>query len=159
MVYLEQFAVPDLTREDDYMYKCGNGCGKTTLLNVITQKLGLSRSGRFNRTPHFEDYLRMGSYRLEGEDRGFPVRLSAESCFISGDDVFAQIMRRREVNEDIEARRARASGRCSEARRSMRLNTYEQGGVEPFSGTHGSAPQFLFKQDIVNSICHVLLLA
>lgn len=34
----------------------GNGSGKTTALNVIGEKLGLTRDTLFNRTNFFEDY-------------------------------------------------------------------------------------------------------
>lgn len=162
MVYLEQFAVPNARQEEGYLSRCegsvrecypfgvfeappppmefgevtifygGNGCGKTTLLNVITQKLGLGRSGLFNRTPHFEKYLEMCSCRLAGERSGYPVRIPTESAFISSDDVFEQIMQRRKVNEDLESRRARTAGRCLDARRPMKLNTYQQGGFDSF---------------------------
>lgn len=37
----------------------GNGCGKTTALNVIAEKLGLARRSAFNRSPFFETYTDM----------------------------------------------------------------------------------------------------
>ena len=162
MIYLEQFAVPSLTAEENYLkfatgtlreyypfgvfeepppplefkevtiFYGGNGCGKTTLLNVITQKLRLARSWLFNRTPHFGAYLDQCYYRLAGEDAGHALNIPTESSFISSDDVFVQIMRRREGNADLETRHDLASAQYRRARRNMKLNTYEQDGVEPF---------------------------
>ena len=37
----------------------GNGCGKTTALNVMAEALGLARDAAFNRTAFFPDYLRL----------------------------------------------------------------------------------------------------
>ena len=34
-----------------------NGSGKSTVLNVISEKLGLDRSSPFNSTPFMQDYL------------------------------------------------------------------------------------------------------
>ena len=42
----------------------GNGSGKSTVLNIIAQKLSLARTSPFNRTPFFEDYLELP--RLHG---------------------------------------------------------------------------------------------
>ena len=43
----------------------GNGSGKTTVLNVIAEKLKLHRDTRYNRTNFFEDYTDMCSCELE----------------------------------------------------------------------------------------------
>ena len=37
----------------------GNGCGKTTALNVIAEKLGLRREAPYNRSNFFGDYVRL----------------------------------------------------------------------------------------------------
>ncbi len=39
----------------------GNGTGKSTVLNVIAEKLGLQRDSRFNRSSFYEDYLALCS--------------------------------------------------------------------------------------------------
>lgn len=42
----------------------GNGCGKTTALNVIAEKLGLKRDSLYNRSNFFEDYTGMCDYEV-----------------------------------------------------------------------------------------------
>jgi len=77
----------------------GNGSGKSTLLNVIAEKLRLARKAPFNRTPFFEDYLALCSYRLHGE------ALPAASRIITSDDVFDYLLTLRSVNEGIDRKR------------------------------------------------------
>ena len=44
---------------------CGsNGSGKSTVLNLIAQKLRLNRPAPFNNTPYFVDYLNRCRYEL-----------------------------------------------------------------------------------------------
>ena len=43
----------------------GNGSGKTTVLNIIAEKLGLERDALYNRSNFFHDYTRMCDYELE----------------------------------------------------------------------------------------------
>ena len=45
----------------------GNGSGKTTVLNVIAEKLGLERDTLYNRSNFFEDYTRMCEFELENK--------------------------------------------------------------------------------------------
>lgn len=42
----------------------GNGCGKTTALNVIGEALKLKRDTLYNRTNFFDNYTDMCDYRL-----------------------------------------------------------------------------------------------
>ncbi len=44
----------------------GNGCGKSTALNVIAQKLGLKRGALYNRSDFFEDYVDMCTVQAAG---------------------------------------------------------------------------------------------
>lgn len=79
----------------------GNGSGKSTALNVIGQKLKLSRSTRYNRSCFFEDYLSFcqfetGSKRAESE------------VMITSDDVFNYMLDMRALNEGIDHRREEA---------------------------------------------------
>lgn len=43
----------------------GNGCGKTTALNIIAEKLSLKRDTLYNRSNFFEDYTRLCSYKIK----------------------------------------------------------------------------------------------
>ena len=42
----------------------GNGSGKSTVLNVIAEKLGLERDTLYNRSSFFEDYTDMCDYKV-----------------------------------------------------------------------------------------------
>lgn len=76
----------------------GNGSGKTTVLNVIAEKLKLDRDTRYNRTNFFEDYTRMCCYELE-------QAVTAHSRIITSDDVFDFIMNLRNINDGIDKKR------------------------------------------------------
>ena len=76
----------------------GNGCGKTTVLNVIAEKLGLKRESAYNRSNFFEDYLKR--CRLETEQR-----IPSGSRIITSDDVFDYMLDLRALNEGIDRKR------------------------------------------------------
>jgi predicted ATPase len=101
----------------------GNGSGKTTVLNVIAEKLGLTRDTLYNRSNFFEDYTRLCSYELEG-------RLPEHSRIITSDDVFDFMLNLRSLNEGIDRRREELFEDYLEAKHSkfqMRsLDDYEQ---------------------------------
>ncbi|NLG04318.1 MAG: ATP-binding cassette domain-containing protein, partial [Clostridia bacterium] len=76
----------------------GNGSGKTTALNIIGEKLNLSRDTLYNRSNFFEDYTQMCSYELAEE-------IPEESRIITSDDVFDFMLNLRCMNEGIDQRR------------------------------------------------------
>ena len=76
----------------------GNGSGKTTALNVIAEKLGLTRDTLYNRSNFFEDYVKMCSYELE-------QKIPLYSRIITSDDVFDFMLNLRSLNEGINRRR------------------------------------------------------
>lgn len=76
----------------------GNGSGKTTAINVMAEKLGLSRDTRYNRSPFFEDYVRLCQEELRQ-----PV--PENSRIITSDDVFDYMLNLRALNEGIDLRR------------------------------------------------------
>lgn len=76
----------------------GNGSGKTTVLNVIAEKLSLNRDTRYNRTNFYNDYTKMCSYKLN-----HPV--TADSRIITSDDVFDFILNLRSLNDGINEKR------------------------------------------------------
>jgi len=97
----------------------GNGCGKTTALNVIAEKLKLHRENLFNSGRFFEDYLNMCSYTLKDDEdfetsdafarrrTGHEVRVPVPlgSMIITSDDVFAHSMKQRDYNEKLRLQR------------------------------------------------------
>ena len=76
----------------------GNGCGKTTAINVIGEKLCLTRDTLYNRSNFFEDYVRLCQYELRG-------RLPENSRIITSDDVFNYMLDLRHINQGIDSRR------------------------------------------------------
>lgn len=76
----------------------GNGSGKTTALNVIAEKLKLSRASLYNRSSFYADYLNLCSY---GKEHAIP----ADSAVITSDDVFSHMLDIRAVNDGVDARR------------------------------------------------------
>jgi predicted ATPase len=76
----------------------GNGCGKTTALNVIAEKLNLPRDTIYNKSNFFPDYVRMCSYEMS-------AKLPAGSRIITSDDVFEYILNIRNLNEGIDQKR------------------------------------------------------
>ncbi len=76
----------------------GNGSGKTTALNVIGEKLGVTRDSLYNRANFFEDYTKMCTFELEH-------RIPAESRIITSDDVFDFMLNLRTINDGINQKR------------------------------------------------------
>ena len=75
-----------------------NGCGKTTALNVIAEKLKLERQSLYNRSSFFERYLQDCSLECSR-------KIPKGSCVITSDDVFEFMLDIRHLNEGIDRRR------------------------------------------------------
>ncbi len=76
----------------------GNGSGKTTALNVIAEKLCLTREALYNRSNFFKDYTDLCSYEVEES-------ITRDSRIITSDDVFDFMLNIRSLNEGIHQRR------------------------------------------------------
>lgn len=76
----------------------GNGCGKSTALNVIADKLGAERDSVYNRSSFFEEYLA----RCSG---GKSLEKPEEIRIITSDDVFDYMLDIRNFNEGIDRKR------------------------------------------------------
>lgn len=76
----------------------GNGCGKTTALNVIAEKLGIKRESPYNRSNFFPDYVKCCSCETVG-------RMPEDSRIITSDDVFNFMLDLRALNEGIDQKR------------------------------------------------------
>lgn len=91
--------LPDELEFSDITIICGNnGSGKSTILNVIAEKLNLSRSSPFNRSDFFSDYVELCDYILEKS-------LSLNSSVITSDDVFERVLDIRRINDGIDNKR------------------------------------------------------
>lgn len=76
----------------------GNGCGKTTALNVIAEKLALKREAPYNRSNFFPDYVKRCACETEG-------RMPEDSRIVTSDDVFHFMLDLRALNEGIDRKR------------------------------------------------------
>ena len=76
----------------------GNGSGKSTALNVMAEKLRLTRSSAYNRSRFFETYVDDCKASLE-------EAVPRESRIITSDDVFDMMLDIRALNEGIDRKR------------------------------------------------------
>ena len=90
----------------------GNGSGKTTILNLMGEKLGLRRGTVFNRSSFFGDYLEL--CRAETAPAFRDAR--AHSRVITSDDVFDYLLDLRYMNENIDHRRRELLEEYADAR-------------------------------------------
>ncbi len=76
----------------------GNGSGKTTVLNIIAEKLRLQRDTLYNRSSFFEAYTERCDYELLQP-------IPENSAIITSDDVFDYMMNVRCINQGIDHKR------------------------------------------------------
>ena len=93
--------VPTLELEPITILCGGNGSGKTTILNLMGEKLSLDRGTVFNRSSFFGEYLD----RCEAETAPAFRKARKNSRVITSDDVFDYLLDLRYLNENIDHRR------------------------------------------------------
>ena len=76
----------------------GNGSGKTTALNIIAEKTGITRTALYNKTPFFKPYLQFCEYNCNQE-------IPKNSMMIASDDVFNYMLNIRAVNQEVDFNR------------------------------------------------------
>ncbi len=76
----------------------GNGSGKTTAINIIGEKLQLTRDSLYNRSDFYEKYLAYCDYETQ-------IPIPEGSRIITSDDVFDFMLNLRAVNEGINQKR------------------------------------------------------
>lgn len=86
--------------DDITVFYGNNGSGKSTILNVVAEKLGLNRSTPFNKTDFFSDYVDLCDYTLE---RSVPQG----GEIITSDGVFERVLDIRRLNDGIDEQRER----------------------------------------------------
>lgn len=79
----------------------GNGSGKSTILNVIAERLHLRRGAVYNRSEAFEDYVKLCSHTLYPD-----MAIPPESRIITSDDVFDYLLDIRYINGGIDKKRS-----------------------------------------------------
>ena len=76
----------------------GNGSGKSTALNIIAEKLHLTRSSAYNRSRFFENYVDRCRVTVD-------ETVPQHSRIITSDDVFDMMLDIRSINEGIDRKR------------------------------------------------------
>lgn len=87
----------------------GNGCGKSTALNVIAQKLNVQRKSAFNSSYWMKEYVNLcschvsalysgGEYFLQ-QERNTKFDISSITRMLTSDDIFNMMQRQRVKNE------------------------------------------------------------
>ncbi len=76
----------------------GNGSGKSTALNVIAEKTGISRDSIYNKSNFYPDYVNLCEMYLESD-------IPENSRIITSDDVFDYMLNIRNLNEGIDKKR------------------------------------------------------
>ena len=91
--------IPESIEFGDITIFCGNnGSGKSTMLNVIAEKLGIKRDSPFNRSEFFDEYASICRYSTENS-------ISPDSRVITSDDVFERVLDIRRINSGIDTKR------------------------------------------------------
>ena len=91
--------LPDKIEFGDITIFCGNnGSGKSTMLNVIAERLRIKRDSPYNRTDFFDDYASLCKFTFED-------RISPDSRVITSDDVFERVLDIRRINSGIDTKR------------------------------------------------------
>jgi len=90
--------LPEFYFDDITLFYGNNGSGKSTILNVIAEKLELKRSAPYNRTDYFNDYVELCDYTLESD-------VPKNSEIITSDGVFERVLDIRRLNDGIDDRR------------------------------------------------------
>lgn len=76
----------------------GNGSGKSTALNIIAEKIGISRDSIYNKSNFYPDYVNMCEMYIKTD-------IPENSRIITSDDVFDYMLNIRKLNEGIDQKR------------------------------------------------------
>ncbi len=137
--------LPEFYFDDVTIFYGNNGSGKSTILNVIAEKLGLERATPYNRTDFFADYVELADYTLEN-----PIPKHSE--IITSDGVFERVLDIRRLNDGIDDKRERLVQEYIEEVTGVEPNLLR--GIEDFDrwkrasdirNPHKSQSQFLRK--------------
>ena len=76
----------------------GNGSGKSTALNIIAEKIGVTRDSIFNKSNFYPDYVSLCTIHIL-------TNIPKQSRIITSDDVFDYMLNIRNLNEGIDLKR------------------------------------------------------
>ena len=113
-----------LTFENVTILYGNNGSGKSTVLNVMAEKMGLDRFSPYNGSPFYGDYTELCSFK-----KG--TKVPRERRMIVSDDVFDEMFRIRARNSEIDRERDSLKEEYDELRReakNFRLRSIEDAG-------------------------------
>ncbi len=111
--------LPEFSFTDITVFCGNNGSGKSTILNVIAEKLGVSRGTVFNRSDFFDDYVNLCEYKFSNNNHS---SLPADSKIITSDDVFERVLNLRRINEGVDTRRNELINEYINVRKSLEPN-------------------------------------
>lgn len=95
----------DIVFSDITIFCGSNGSGKSTVLNIIGEKLQLKRNTPYNKTDFFDPYLSGCNCYFRDDDPLKMRELMSVSRISSSDDVFNHIIEVRERNENLSFKR------------------------------------------------------
>ena len=125
----------------------GNGSGKTTVLNIIAEKLELERDSLFNKSNFFTDYLWYCGVELE-------QTVPSHSRIITSDDVFDYILNVRTLNEGIDLKREELFEEYLDAKYSQfqmkSLEDYEQ--LKKVTDARRKTQSRYVRQELMNNV-------
>ena len=101
---------------DITIFSGGNGTGKSTLLNILAQKLGLKRTTPFNHTVLFDEYMDYCRVRMSDLAYNLSYQASDYGRIITSDEVFEHILVTRYENDEIDNVRLGMLDRIEELR-------------------------------------------
>lgn len=91
------------------MFYGGNGSGKSTILNLIAEKLNLPRETPFNSSERFSEYVnKMCTYKNSVDEEGYEINIPKGSKIITSDDIFNHVINIRYDNIKIDKKKENA---------------------------------------------------
>lgn len=113
----------------------GNGTGKTTLLNLISEKLSALRKNGFKQSEIFEYYLDGCTVNPDNREELINLSQIRECKLLTSDDVFDYLLSVRERNSEVNRQKQQLSEeyfhyRESPQSRSFRHDSREEGSYE-----------------------------
>ena len=87
--------IPEISFEPITIFYGGNGSGKSTILNVIAERLGIAHGTVYNRSSFFEEYVKLCDYEVHGDRHAL-----LDGRIITSDDVFDYLLKREELLDE-----------------------------------------------------------